>query len=71
MKDTLLSLVKVMIKDKYPKRQEMENERMFESIQSGRMDDWMWLKIIEKMYEEHDVIVINNQIREKIESRRG
>ena len=31
----------------------------------------MWIKIVDKMYEEHDAQAIHEKIREIIESRRG
>ena len=58
VKETLFSLVKVMLKDKYPLKSERDIARMLDSIEKGRIDDWMWLKILEKMYEEHDAIVL-------------
>ena len=43
-----------MLKDKHPLKSEKDIQKMLDSIQNGRIEDWMWLKILEKMYEEHD-----------------
>ena len=54
VRDTLLSLVKVMLKDKYPLKGETDIQRMLDRIKEGTIDESMWLKILEKMYEERD-----------------
>jgi len=54
VQDTLVSLVKVMLKDKYPLKAEKDILKMLDTIEKGKIDDWMWLKILEKMYEERD-----------------
>lgn len=69
VKDTLISLVKVMLKDKYPLKSEKDIQKMLDTIQNGKIDDWMWQKILEKMYEEHDAIVLQERIRELIAVR--
>ena len=69
VKDTLISLVKVMLKDKFPLKSEKDIQKMLETIQNGKIDDWMWMKILEKMYEEHDAIVLQERIRELIALR--
>ena len=42
VKDTLISLVKVMLKDKFPLKSEIDIQRMLDTIQNGKIDDWMW-----------------------------
>lgn len=71
VKETLLSLVKVMIRDKNPHKSEDNLNRSLEAIQKGRIEDWMWVKIIEKMYEERDAQILHENIREVIASRRA
>ena len=51
VKETLLNLVKVMLKSKYSLKSEKEIQRMLDAIEKGKIEDWMWLKILEKMYE--------------------
>lgn len=58
MKDTLANLVKVMLKDKYPLKSESDIQKMLDAVDKGRIEDWMWLKILEKMYEERDAMIL-------------
>ena len=44
---------------------------MLDNIMKGRIEDWMWLKIIEKMYEERDAEVLHETIRSVIATRRA
>ena len=46
VRDTLLSLVVVMLKDKHPKKSENEFSRMLDKIQNGSINESMWMKII-------------------------
>lgn len=58
VKDTLANLVKVMLKDKYPLKSESDIQKMLDAVDKGRIEDWMWLKILEKMYEERDAMIL-------------
>ena len=69
VKDTLLNLVKVMLKDKHPLKSEKDIQKMLDTVQNGRIEDWMWLKILEKMYEEHDAQILQERIRELVALR--
>jgi|TARA_B110000285_G_C14490158_1_gene323550 hypothetical protein len=66
VRDTLLSLVKVMLKDKYPLKGETDIQRMLDRIKEGTIDESMWLKILEKMYEERDSQELQLRIRKNI-----
>jgi len=54
VKETLLQLVKVIFKDKYPLKQEPDVQVYLEQTQSGKIEEWIWTKILDKMYEEQD-----------------
>ena len=69
MKDTLSNLVKVMLKDKYPLKSEKDIQKMLDTVEKGRIEDWMWLKILEKMYEERDAIILQERIRDLVALR--
>ena len=69
VKDTLLQLVKVIYKDKYPQKSEPDVLRYLEQTQQGKIEDWIWLKILDKMYEDQDSSTLQGQIREVIENR--
>jgi len=43
-----------MLKDKYPMKGEKDIVKMLEQMKEGTMDEWMWIKILEKMYENRD-----------------
>ena len=58
-----------MLKDKFPLKSEKDIQKMLDTIQTGKIDDWMWMKILEKMYEEHDAMVLQERIRELIALR--
>ena len=52
VKDTLLQLVKVIYKDRYPLKQEPDVQSYLEQTQAGKIEEWIWAKILDKMYEE-------------------
>lgn len=54
VKDTLINLVRVMLRDKYPLKSETHIAQLLENIQNGRIEEAMWTKIVEKMYEDED-----------------
>jgi hypothetical protein len=70
VKDTLVSLLKVLLKDKFPFKSEGEISKMIEGIQNGTMEDWMWKKIIEKMYDPKDFEVLMNRFKNLDEERK-
>lgn len=51
MKDTLHQLVRVIYKDRHPLKSEPDVVRYVETVHSGFIEDWIWLKILDKMYE--------------------
>ncbi len=70
VKDTLLSLLKVLLKDKHPFKSESEIQKLLESIQAGTMEEWMWRKIIEKMYDPKDFEVLESRFFQVIDDKR-
>ena len=69
VKETLLSLVKVMLKDKYPLKSEGNIQRLLDTVQKGKIDDWMWVKILEKMYDIRDALTLQEGIRNIMAAR--
>ena len=63
VKETLVSLVKVMLKDKHSQKPEGDIQRMLDNVIKGKIDDWMWNKIIDRMYDLSDGEVIKENIR--------
>lgn len=56
VKETVIALLRALIKEKYPQKTESTLSQMLEGIISGKsnMETWQWKKIIEKMYDEDD-----------------
>ena len=66
VKETLIQLVKVMLKDKYPLKVEKDIQKMVDGIQNGYIEEWMWMKILDKIYEDKDAKILQDRIREII-----
>lgn len=64
VKDTLLNLLKVLFKDKFPFKGEAEVSKMMDSTVNGIIDEWMWRKIIEKMYDPMDADILEQKFLE-------
>lgn len=58
-----------MLKDKYPLKSETHIQSLLETVQNGRIEESMWTKIIEKMYEDQDAQVLQENIRAIIQMR--
>lgn len=69
VKDTLLTLVKVIYKDKYPLKSEPDVQAYLDKCQNGQIEEWIWMKILDKMYEDQDSQSLQEQIRNVIEDR--
>ena len=63
VKKTLSNLVKAMIKDKFQHKTEGDVQRLVEEIKKGKIEDWMWSRIIERMYEVRDQITLQESIK--------
>ena len=51
VKDTLVGLLKQLLKERFPLKSETEIGRMMKETQSGTLEEWQWRSIIEKMYD--------------------
>lgn len=69
VKDTLYNLLKVLLKDRFPFKRENELTKELEQIQNGFIEEWMWTKIIEKMYDPSDSEVLEGRFLEAISLR--
>lgn len=69
VKDTLNNLLKVLLKDKYPFKGENDINKMLDLIQQGIIEEWMWRRIIEKMYDPQDSQVLEERFLQQIEYR--
>lgn len=71
VKDTLLSLLKVLLKDKNSFKSESEITKMLDLVQNGTMEEWMWRKIIEKMYDPKDYEVLESKFLQIMEEKKA
>jgi hypothetical protein len=69
VKDTLFNLLKVLLKDKFPFKVENDVSKSLEQILNGSIDEWMWRRIIEKMYDPHDADELERRFVEQMEQR--
>jgi len=51
VRDTLQTLLKNFLKEKWPYKTEQDVNLMVDQIQNGKIDEWLWKKIIERMYD--------------------
>ena len=69
MKEALINFVKMFLKEKYPQKGEKEIQKMLDTIEKGKIEDWMWQKILEKMYEDGDADTLHDRIRDLLSQR--
>lgn len=70
VKETLANLLKVLLKEKNTFKSESEIQKMLEKIQCTTIDDWMWRKIIEKMYDPKDFEILESRFLLIIEEKK-
>jgi len=63
VKDTLVMLMKALIRERHPLKQEADINLYMDQIQKGYIDEWVWRKIIEKMYDSEDQRVIESMLQ--------
>jgi hypothetical protein len=69
VRDTLLSLVKVLLKDRHPFKGELEINKMMDLLTQSSLEEWMWRKIIEKMYDPQDSHILEQKFLNQIQLR--
>jgi hypothetical protein len=70
VKETLSSLLKALLKERFPLKPEVEIQRGLEDIQNDCIEEWQWRRIIEKMYDENDYAILEQRFYGVIEDRR-
>ena len=70
VKETLSNLLKVLVKEKNPFKPEGEILKMLEKIQFTTIEDFMWKKIIEKMYDPKDYEILESRFLLIIEEKK-
>ncbi len=51
VKETIVNLMKTYLKERYFNKSERDITRIMENIQNGAIDEWLWKRIIDKMYD--------------------
>lgn len=67
MRETIQALLKAILREKYSHKSEDSLGRMLEEVMNGQIENWQWKKIIEKMYDEEDYKVLEDQIYYRIQ----
>jgi hypothetical protein len=71
VKDTLGSLLKALLKDKHHMKSENDIQKMYEGIVNGHVEEWIWRKIIEKMYDPRDFEILESKFSQMIEEKKS
>lgn len=68
VKETVIALLRALYREKYPLKTEPALLTIVENVLSGNgfIESWQWKKIIEKMYDEDDQQVLEQQLLSKI-----
>lgn len=59
-------VTKALIKEKFPLKQEREISMLLEQVHSGHIEEWIWRRIIDRMYDEKDKEVIANMLNDQL-----
>lgn len=70
VKETLQSLLRTLLKEKHSFKSETDINRLQEQVLSGTVDEWIWRKIIEKMYDPRDFQILEARFQALIEDKR-
>lgn len=70
VKETLQSLLRSLLKEKHSFKSETDINRMQEQVLSGTVDEWIWRKIIEKMYDPRDFQILEARFQALIDDKR-
>lgn len=71
VKETLVGLLKSLLRECFPLKSESEINKMMRSIENGSMEEWQWRKIIEKMYDPSDYEILEQKFINTIQERRA
>jgi hypothetical protein len=70
VKETLQSLLRSLLKEKHTFKNELDITRIQEAIVGGVIEDWMWRKIIERMYDPRDYELLEAKFSQMVEDKR-
>jgi len=61
--DTISQLVKVAFRDKFPSKSELEISRLTDQTLSGKIDEWIWVRILDRMFDEDDCRLLAEEVK--------
>lgn len=70
VKDTLVGLLRTLLKERNPLKSENEINRMMKEIQEGVLEEWQWRSIIEKMYDPNDYEILEQKFIQVIQDKK-
>lgn len=71
VKDTLVGLLKALLKERFPLKSESEIAKIMSQVKSGVLEEWQWRKIIEQMYDPNDYEILEQKFLKVIEERKA
>lgn len=69
VQETIINLLKVVLKEKYPHKSEQGVNQIQEQIINGFIEDSFWARIVERMYDEQDWCTLEENFRNIIQAR--
>lgn len=71
LKETVHTLLKQLVRERHSLKSEVEITRMYDDVVSDRthIEEWQWSKIIERMYNQQDIDVLEVKIKENAQIR--
>lgn len=69
VQETIVNLLKVVIREKYPHKSEIGINQIQDQIMNGFIDDSFWARIVERMYDEQDCCTLEENFRSIVQAR--
>ena len=60
-----------VIKLNYPLKSQFDKNMMYESIINGDIDEWIWRKIIKKVYDPRDYEILEARFAQMIDNKKS
>ena len=69
VKSAMIEILKDKLKKKYKHKSESEIAKMLSDIQNGEIEEWQWMEVIQKMYNEEHRAILGQRIGDKISEK--
>ena len=72
LRESMFTTLKMIIKEKYQFKSESDIAKLADTIAQGQMalEEWIWRRMLEKLYDESDYENLNNRLLTCIESKK-